>query len=201
MSSTAFIDHFSALEDPRQAWKVVYPLPEILLVVLCATLGGAEDFVEIARWGSRKLDPAPAPALRARHRLARHVERRDERAARAALRRVLHRLGGEPARGPRHRGDRRQDLAAGTGEGQRSLHLVSAWASRQRLVLGQEAVAEKSKEIKAIPLLLARLELQGALVTIDAMGCQTEIAARPRPAAQHDLDDDATGLGGPFSAR
>jgi hypothetical protein len=55
MSGKAFIYHFSALEDPRQAWKVVYPLPEILLVVLCATLGGAEDFVEIARWGSRKL--------------------------------------------------------------------------------------------------------------------------------------------------
>ena len=56
------------------------------------------------------------------------------------------------------------------------LHLVSAWASRQRLVLGQEAVAEKSNEITAIPLLLERLELDGALVTIDAMGCQTEIA-------------------------
>ena len=56
MSGKAFIDHFSALEDPRQAWKVVYPLPEILLVVLCATLGGAEDFVEVARWGQRKLD-------------------------------------------------------------------------------------------------------------------------------------------------
>jgi len=56
MSGKAFIDHFSALEDPRQAWKVVYPLPEILLLVLCATLGGAEDFVEIARWGQRKLE-------------------------------------------------------------------------------------------------------------------------------------------------
>ena len=52
MSGKAFIDHFSALEDPRKAWKVVYPLPEILLVVLCATLGGAEDFVEVSRWGS-----------------------------------------------------------------------------------------------------------------------------------------------------
>lgn len=56
MPGKAFIDHFSALEDPRQAWKVVYPLPEILLVVLCATLSGAEDFVEVARWGTRKLD-------------------------------------------------------------------------------------------------------------------------------------------------
>ena len=56
MSGKTFLDHFSALEDPRQAWKVVYPLPEILLLVLCGTLAGAEDFVEIARWGRRKLD-------------------------------------------------------------------------------------------------------------------------------------------------
>jgi predicted transposase YbfD/YdcC len=60
------------------------------------------------------------------------------------------------------------------------LHLVSAWASRQRLVLGQEAIDEKSNEIKAIPLLLERLELTGALVTIDAMGCQTDIAEKIR---------------------
>ena len=60
------------------------------------------------------------------------------------------------------------------------LHLVSAWASRQRLVLGQEAVDEKSNEITAIPLLLERLEVAGALVTIDAMGCQTDIAEKIR---------------------
>jgi predicted transposase YbfD/YdcC len=62
------------------------------------------------------------------------------------------------------------------GKGLEPLHLVSAWASRQRLVLGQEAVGDKSNEINAIPLLLARLELTGALVTIDAMGTQTAIA-------------------------
>jgi hypothetical protein len=56
------------------------------------------------------------------------------------------------------------------------LHLVSAWASRQRLVLGQQACAAKSNEITAIPLLLERLALNGALVTIDAMGCQSKIA-------------------------
>jgi predicted transposase YbfD/YdcC len=60
--------------------------------------------------------------------------------------------------------------------------MVSAWASRQRLVLGQEAVATKSNEIKAIPLLLARLELTGAIVTIDAIGTQTAIWSAPRPA-------------------
>jgi predicted transposase YbfD/YdcC len=62
------------------------------------------------------------------------------------------------------------------GKGREPLHLVSAWAARQRLVLGQEAIDEKSNEIVAIPLLLERLELTGALVTIDAMGTQTDIA-------------------------
>lgn len=64
MSGKAFIDHFSALEDPRQAWKVVYPLPEILLVVLCATLGGAEDFVEVARLGARGSSTSSAGCCR-----------------------------------------------------------------------------------------------------------------------------------------
>jgi predicted transposase YbfD/YdcC len=70
----------------------------------------------------------------------------------------------------------RRTHARRRGRGREPLHLVSAWASRQRLVLGQEAVAGKSNEITAIPLLLARLELAGALVTIDAIGTQGAIA-------------------------
>ena len=56
MVQPSLVDHFSALDDPRQCWKVTYPLEEILLLVLLATMAGAEDFVEIARWGQRKLD-------------------------------------------------------------------------------------------------------------------------------------------------
>ncbi len=52
----SLLDHFSALEDPRQSWKVVYPLPEIMLLVLCATISGMEDFVEIRLWGQERLD-------------------------------------------------------------------------------------------------------------------------------------------------
>ena len=178
MSGKAFIDHFSALEDPRQAWKVVYPLPEILLVVLCATLGGAEDFVEVARWGQRKLD-----FLRRLLPYERGIASHD------TLNDVMNAL---PAplfaecftawvEGLR---EKAPDIVAIDGKtsrrsrakGSAPLHLVSAWASRQRLVLGQEAVSEKSNEINAIPQLLGRLELEGALVTIDAMGCQTGIA-------------------------
>ena len=178
MSGKAFIDHFLTLEDPRQAWKVVYPLPEILLVVLCATLGGAEDFVEIARWGQRKLEF-----------LRRLLPYEQGIASHDTLNDVMNALPADLfaecftawVEGLR---ERAPDIVAIDGKtsrrarakGSDPLHLVSAWASRQRLVLAQEAVAEKSNEINAIPRLLARLELQGALVTIDAMGCQTEIA-------------------------
>ncbi|HEX6753580.1 MAG TPA: ISAs1 family transposase [Solirubrobacterales bacterium] len=178
MSGKAFIDHFSALEDPRQAWKVVYPLPEVLLVVLCATLGGAEDFVEIARWGRRKLDFLRR-LLPYQRGIASHDTLNDVMNALpaplfaecftawvASLRETapdIVAIDGKTSRRSK-------------ANGSAPLHLVSAWASRQRLVLGQEAVAAKSNEINAIPLLLQRLELEGALVTIDAMGCQTEIA-------------------------
>lgn len=56
MASLSLLDHFSALEDPRQSWKVVYPLPAVLVIVLCGTMVGAGDFVEIERWARRKLD-------------------------------------------------------------------------------------------------------------------------------------------------
>ena len=55
MSGRSLLDHFSTLEDPRQAWKVAYPLPEVLLIVLCGVMAGGDDFVEIERWARRKL--------------------------------------------------------------------------------------------------------------------------------------------------
>lgn len=180
MSGRALLDHFSALEDPRQAWKVVYPLPEILLCVLCATMAGAEDFVEVERWARRKLD-----FLRRFLPFAEGIPSHD------TLNDVINALPAELfsdcfvswVTGLR---DADADIVAidgktsrrahNRGKGQNPLHLVSAWATRQRLVLGQQACADKSNEITAIPALLARLELTGALVTIDAMGCQTDIA-------------------------
>ena len=56
MSPVSLLDHFSALEDPRQSWKVVYPLPEIMLLVLCTTISGMEDFVEILLWWRERMD-------------------------------------------------------------------------------------------------------------------------------------------------
>ena len=186
MRSPSLIDHFAALEDPRQSWKVLFPLPEVLLVVLCATLAGAEDFVEIRRWGQmhqeflRRLLPFKAG-----------VPSHD------TLNDVINALDGalfaecftawvETLRDPAPASSTAPEIVAIDGKTSRRthdrgkdrgpLHMVSAWASSQRLVLGQQACEAKSNEITAIPLLLERLALTGALVTIDAMGTQTKIA-------------------------
>jgi len=179
-SSKNILDHFSALEDPREGWRVLYPLPEILLLVLSATLAGMEDFVEIVLWGKERLD-----FLRRFLPFERGIPSHD------ALNDVFNALDGELFQRcftswVETLRDEDPDLIAIDGKtsrrtharskGREPLHLVSAWATRQRLVLGQEAVADKSNEIVAIPLLLQRLELTGALVTIDAMGTQIEIA-------------------------
>ena len=182
MGSTALLDHFSALADPRQRWKVVYPLPEILMTVVCGTMAGAEDFVEIERWANRKLD-----FLRRLLPFERGIPSHD------TLNDVLNALPAplfadcftawvEAVR------EREPDIVAIDGKtsrrarrgGGHPLHLVSAWACGQRLVLGQEAVRGKGNEITAIPLLLERLELTGALVTLDAIGCQRDIATAIR---------------------
>lgn len=178
--STDLLDHFSALDDPREGWRVLYPLPEILLLVLCATLAGMEDFVEITLWGKERLD-----FLRRFLPFERAIPSHD------VLNDVFNALDAELfgrcfaawVEGLR---DADPEIIAIDGKtsrraharskGREPLHLVSAWASRQRLVLGQEAVADKSNEIMAIPRLLQRLELAGALVTIDAIGTQIEIA-------------------------
>ena len=180
MAGMSLLEHFSALEDPRQSWKVVYPLPEVLLLVLCATLGGAEDFVEVVRWGRSKLEFLRrflpyARGLPSHDTLCDVISALDPELFKAAFAAWVEGLresapdivaiDGKTSR-------RSHDRTKGRGP----LHLVSAWASRQRLVLGQQATAEKSNEITAIPLLLERLALTGALVTIDAMGATPKIA-------------------------
>ena len=174
----SLIGHFSSLDDPRQPGKVLYPLPEIMLLVLCATLSGTEDFVEVRFWGREKIG-----FLRTMLPFKRGIPSHD------TLNDVMNALDPELfsacfvtwAEGLR---EDEPDIVALDGKTSRRarrgeehpLHVVSAWAARQRLVLGQQAVGTKSNEIIAIPLLLERLQLTGALVTIDAMGCQTKIA-------------------------
>jgi predicted transposase YbfD/YdcC len=157
-------------------------LQEILLLVLCASLCGMEDFVEIRMWGELRLD-----FLRRFYPYERGLPAHD------TLNDVINALDPELFRACFSRWveslrESEPDIVAIDGKtsrraharskGRAPLHMVSAWAARQRLVLGQEAIEEKSNEIHAIPALLQRLELKGALVTIDAMGTQTGIAGR-----------------------
>lgn len=180
--AVVFLNHFRDLPDPRQAWKVLYPLEEILLLCLLAVLAGAETFVDIARFGQKKLD------LLRRFRPFRdgtpsHDHLGDIFAALDAEKfqrcfvAWVAALTGTSA-----------DLIAIDGKTLRRsyqkkgakapIHMISAFAARQRLVLGQIKVAEKSNEIVAIPKLLDLLAIEGAIVSIDAIGCQRDIARK-----------------------
>ena len=168
------------LLHPRQAVKVVYPLDEVLLLSLLAVLAGAEAFTDIAQFGTRKLallrrfrpfrDGTPPhdrigeifAALDAEHFQRCFV------AWVAALTGVPAGVVAIDGKTVRRSGHKRA--------GKAPIHMVSAFAARQRLVLGQVKVAEKSNEIIAIPKLLSMLAIEGAIVTIDAMGCQRDIA-------------------------
>ena len=191
--SGSLVERFAALSDPRQAAKVLYPLPEILLLLLCATLAGADDFVEVQLWGSqnlaflRRLLPY-ARGVPSHDTLGDVVAALDPALFKACFTAWVAGLRAQAASGMAGgpavaaapeviavdgKTSRRSHARA---NGREPLHLLSAWASSQRLVLGQEAVSDKSNEITAIPVLLERLALAGALVTIDAMGTQTSVA-------------------------
>jgi predicted transposase YbfD/YdcC len=180
----ALLDQFSALEDPRQAAKVLYPLPEILLLLLCATLAGADDLVEIELWGNQHLAFLRRflPCTRgvpSHDTLGAVISALDPALFKACFTSWVEALREDAPEIVAIDGKTSRRTHA-RGKGREPLHLVSAWAGRQRLVLGQEAVATKSNEITAIPMLLERLALRGALVTIDAIGTQTAIAETVR---------------------
>jgi predicted transposase YbfD/YdcC len=178
----SILDHIGDIEDPRVPGMVVYRLDEILLTVLVGLLCRAEDFdeiedlsVELLDWFRRILPfkNGVAPAQTLKRTLARLDPRQLEMAFATWVKSLAGRIRGVVAiDGKTVRGSK-QD-ADGTG----ALHLVQAWAHEAGLVLAQRAVDTKSNEITAIPELLDMLALEGAIVTIDAMGTQKEIAAK-----------------------
>ena len=178
--SVVFLDYFLDLPDPRQLIKVIYPLDEVLLLSLLAVLAGAETFTDIARFGENKLD-----LLRRFRPFLNKTPTHDR------LGEILAALDAERfqqcfvAWVAAHTGIAAEVIAIDGKTSRRSyqkkgadapIHIVSAFAARQRLVLGQVKVAEKSNEITAIPRLLDMLVVEGAIITIDAMGCQRDIA-------------------------
>ena len=180
------LEHFSAVRDTRERWRVAHPLPEVLLLVVCGTIASCDDYDDIVEWGEAHLE-----FLRRFLPYYHGIPCADW--LRALMNRIdpglfsacfmswvrefwpktpeLIAIDGKTSRRSHDR-----------GRGQSALHLVSAFATNQRLVLGQEAVdGDKTCELTAIPVLLERLAaagaLAGAIVTIDAIACNPTIAA------------------------
>jgi predicted transposase YbfD/YdcC len=178
--SIVFLDYFADLKDPRQQGKVIYPLAEVLLLCLLAVLAGAETFVDIALFGEKKLHLLRrflpyANGTPPHDRLGEIFAALDAEAFQRCFVSWVSAITKIPAGVIAIDGktSRRSYSKKGASD---AIHVVSAFAAQQRLVLGQTKVDEKSNEIIAIPKLLAMLSLEGAIVTIDAMGCQREIA-------------------------
>lgn len=180
--TTVFLDYFKDMPDCRQRGKVIYPLDEILLLGLLAVLAGAETFTDIARFGEKKLALLRrfrpfANGTPAHDHLGDLFATLDTEAFRRCFVTWVSALVKTPAEVIAI--DGKTSRRSGSRKNAREpIHMVSAFAARQRLVMGQVAVAGKSNEIVAIPALLDMLAIEGAVVTIDAMGCQRAIARK-----------------------
>lgn len=175
----SILTHFQMLDDPRLERSRRHDLLDIVAITICAVICGADSWVDVEKYGAAKHD-----WLKGFLRLPNGIPSHD------TLGRVFAALAPDQFRacfaarvaevaevvGVKHVAIDGKTLRGSRSRGRAALHLVSAWATGSHLTLGQEAVDEKSNEITAIPRLLAMLDLTGALVTIDAMGCQREIA-------------------------
>ena len=180
----ALLEHFASIKDPRDVRRILHPLREVLLLVVCATIADCDDYDAIADWGEAHLDflrqhlpfTHGVPGGRWLTILMNRINPALFSAAFTAWvretwpdRPEFVAIDGKTSR-------RSHDRAAGEAP----LHLVSAFATTSRLVLGQEAVPDKANELTAIPALLARLGeqngLRGALVSIDAIATNATIA-------------------------
>ncbi len=184
----ALLDEFAVIKDPRDVRRVAHPLREVLLLAVCATMAECDDYDAIAAWGRTHLAV-----------LRRYLPYENGVPGGRWLTIVMNRI--NPAlfsaaftAWTRATWPDRPELVAIDGktsrrshdraEGKAPLHLLSAFATTSRLVLGQEAVSDKSNEITAIPELVARLGanggLKGSIVTIDAIATNAAIAAAIR---------------------
>ncbi len=182
MTTSTFLDHFSNVTDPRQVGKILYPLHEIFILVLCAVLSNANDFLAIQVYGEEKID-----LLRRFSKFENGIPRHDTisdilsvlnpkefqecffnwvRSFSGLVQGVIA-LDGKTLRGSHDEWN-----------GQKAIHMISAFASEANLILAQLKVDDKTNEIRAIPTLLDLLVIKGCIVTIDAMGCQKEIAEK-----------------------
>jgi len=180
--STSLLNQLDGMTDPRPG-EPVYPLTNILFMSICAVIAGADDYVAIARfantkkeWFAKFLDMSAGVPSHDRFNAIVNAIKPEEfepmllewiTQLHAITQGQVVAIDGKTLR-------RSYDHS----QGKSAIHMVSAWATTNHISLGQTVVEEKSNEITAIPKLLEIIEVSGALVTIDAMGCQVEIAAK-----------------------
>jgi len=175
--------HFEKISDPRQPWKTEYNLQEIVIMTICAVISGCEyweDIVDFCRvkeqWFREKLELLLENGIASHDTFQRIFQLMDpkefEKSFLSWVKSVARKTKGEiiSIDGKTVRGSRDAK--------EKAIHLVSAWANANQLVLGQVKTDEKSNEITAIPTLLEMLELKDCIVTIDAMGCQKDVAGQ-----------------------
>jgi predicted transposase YbfD/YdcC len=176
----SLLHHFADLDDPRTDHTKLHSLLDIIALTLCAVVSGAAGWTDVEAYGVEKRDWLEtfldlANGIPSHDTIGRVFGALDPAAFQECFLNWMHAVVGVvngkliaiDGKTLRHSFD--------TAKGKSAIHLVSAWASANHLLLGQQAVADKSNEITAIPALLKLLDLQGALVTIDAMGCQKRI--------------------------
>jgi predicted transposase YbfD/YdcC len=171
--------HIAALPDPRKVRGQRHLLLDIMVIAVLATMSGVDEWEGIEEFGNDQeawlrtfLDlPNGIPSHDTFGRVFQMLDPRAfSEAFLAWVRGIREKIPGDVVALDG------KTLRASMSEGQPALHVVSAWSAQNRIVLGQRAVDEKSNEITAIPELLKILDLKGCIVTIDAMGCQKDIA-------------------------
>ena len=180
-ASASIFQHFASVNDPRINRQKKHQLQDIFFITLCAVISGADNWVMIEEFGQAK-EAWLTEQLGLTHGIPSHdtfgyvFAAIDTEQFSACFTRWVADLAnltdGEVIAIDGKTVRRSLDKASGNA----AIHMVSAWAQQNSLVLGQEKVTDKSNEITAIPKLLKKLDLTGAVVTIDAMGCQTAIA-------------------------
>lgn len=179
-TSVRLQDHFAELTDPRRR-EVTYPLVNVVVIAVCAVICGADDFVSISRFGRKKrawlaqfLDLSSGiPSHDRFNAILAALKPAEFEKCLLSWITALHAVTDGQIVAIDGKTLRRSFDAA---SGKAAIHMVSAFATANQITLGQVAVDAKSNEITAIPKLLQMLEIAGSLVTIDAMGCQVEIA-------------------------
>ena len=175
--------HFGNIEDPRIERTKLHKLVDIVVIAICAVIAGGDNWEDIEEFGKARIEwfqtileiPNGIPSHDTFNRLFARIEPEQfQKSFISWMKSASELIGGQVIAIDGKVVRRSHD----NGIGKAAIDMVSAWATANQLVLGQVKVDEKSNEITAIPILLDTLNIAGCIITIDAMGCQTEIAKK-----------------------